>query len=169
MYDIAIIGAGPCGLAVASRLCEKTPGAIFTEVEHNRYHWIKKHSERVSLVKSKGRAVNMRFEKTCPSSCINHEHSMVVLDATSNTWLARWDSLFRAFNISHLRSPLFFHVDPRDRDGLKEFAYSRDRESELVELPGVVGREVSKHHKKKSRSNRRWNTDRKLRYVNREK
>ncbi|KIV87032.1 hypothetical protein PV11_02604 [Exophiala sideris] len=37
IYDVAIIGAGPAGLAVAARLREATPSALFTDEEHSRY------------------------------------------------------------------------------------------------------------------------------------
>lgn len=49
IHDILIIGAGPAGLAVAARLREPTPSAVFTDAEHNRYQWIKKHSGRMNL------------------------------------------------------------------------------------------------------------------------
>ncbi|GKZ39434.1 hypothetical protein AbraIFM66950_000285, partial [Aspergillus brasiliensis] len=52
ILDVLIIGAGPCGLAVAARLREETPSAMFTDDEHQRYHWIKKHSGRMALVQA---------------------------------------------------------------------------------------------------------------------
>jgi hypothetical protein len=151
LHDVAIIGAGPCGLAVAARLREQTPSALFTEVEHQRYHWIRRHQQRLNIVKSNGRANHMHIEKANPSSRPAEQYSMLVLDSTSDKWLGRWKSLFSAYGIKHLRSPLFFHPDPRDRDGLKEFAFSQHREQELTELTGVVGKETSKHQKKKAR------------------
>lgn len=56
--------------------------------------------------------------------------------------------MFRAMEIKTLRSPLFFHPDPRDRDGLLAFAYEQGREEELDEITAVVGKELSKHRKK---------------------
>lgn len=51
---------------------------------------------------------------------------------------------------------MFFHVDPRDRDGLLAYTYNQDRESGLLEIPGTVGKEISKHKTKKcSRSERK--------------
>jgi 2-polyprenyl-6-methoxyphenol hydroxylase-like FAD-dependent oxidoreductase len=40
IHDILIIGAGPCGLAVAARLHEHTSSALFTDTEHQRFHWL---------------------------------------------------------------------------------------------------------------------------------
>ncbi|KAG9571163.1 FAD binding domain-containing protein, partial [Aureobasidium melanogenum] len=54
----------------------------------------------------------------------------------------------KTFEISHLRSPMFFHPDPQDRDGLLSFTYEHERNKELVEIPECVGKEISKHKKK---------------------
>ena len=43
---------------------------------------------------------------------------------------------------------MFFHPDPRDRDGLLSFAYQEAREKELREIQGVVGKSLSKHQRK---------------------
>ncbi|KAK1139597.1 hypothetical protein N8T08_000601 [Aspergillus melleus] len=52
LLDVIVVGAGPCGLAVAARLNEETPSAMFTDEEHQRYHWINKHRGRMALVRS---------------------------------------------------------------------------------------------------------------------
>lgn len=75
-------------------------------------------------------------------------YSTLVLDATTDDWLGRWRKLFGTFEISHLRSPMFFHVDPADRDGLLAYAHDNSKDGELVEIAGCVGREQSKHHRK---------------------
>ena len=49
VHGVTIIGAGPCSLAVAARLCEHTPSVIFTDGEHQRYHRVKKHNGRMSI------------------------------------------------------------------------------------------------------------------------
>lgn len=74
---------------------------------------------------------------------------MVILDADGDTWMAKWNRLFSLFGIEHLRSPMFFHVDPSDRDALLAYAYAQGREKELQCLPGCAGKEVSKYRKKK--------------------
>ena len=48
-HEVLIIGAGPAGLAVAARLREQTPSAVFTDAEHSRYQWIKKHAGRMNI------------------------------------------------------------------------------------------------------------------------
>lgn len=74
---------------------------------------------------------------------------IIALDADGDTWMAKWNRLFSLFGIQHLRSPMFFHVDPSDRDALLAYAYAQGREKELQCLPGCAGKEVSKHRKKK--------------------
>lgn len=73
---------------------------------------------------------------------------MLVLDADGGSWMAKWKRLFGTFGIDYLRSPMFFHVDPADRDALLAYAYEEGREQDLRALPGCAGREISKHRKK---------------------
>lgn len=166
--DVLIIGAGPCGLAVAARLREETPSAIFTDEEHQRYHWIKRHSGRMALVQAHNRKINgVKAEKyikrkggeCCTASSkpfqkqvSSSSPSMLVLDSTGDRWIQKWERSFRTLQIPHLRSPMFFHVDPRDRDGLLAFSHETGREKELWEIGGCVGQEQSKHRKKKRQS-----------------
>lgn len=80
---------------------------------------------------------------------------MLVLDSSGDRWMAKWRRLFRALEIRHLRSPMFFHPDPRDRDALRAFAHAEGRCEELVEITGCVGKEISKHARKKRTECRR--------------
>ena len=168
--DVIIIGAGPCGLAVAARLREETPSALFTDEEHQRYHWIKRHSGRMALVQAHNRdSKRVRADKykrpgetherqvaKCDARCRQEisasQPSILVLDSTGDRWMKKWDRSFKRLQIPHLRSPMFFHVDPRDRDGMLAFSRETERETELWEIPGCVGQEISKHRKKKQRS-----------------
>ncbi|KAI4226473.1 MAG: hypothetical protein L6R36_003128 [Xanthoria steineri] len=155
MHDILIIGAGPAGLAVAARLREPTPSAVFTDAEHNRYQWIQKHSGRMNL-RPRGHGA----QRSKCSVVNNHKYGIGNKDTTSNLdiqvldssgpgWLHSWMANFAALGISHLRSPMFFHPCPRDRDGLLAFAQETGRCGECVEIANCVGKSMSKHRRKK--------------------
>ena len=186
IHDVIIIGAGPCGLGVAARIHEDTPSAVFTDEEHQRYHWIKKHAGKMNLVQAGRTKKNgVRAEKwnrglkccdgdgeapdrqrrassdsvsSVPSlasstSSISSSSSIstLVLDGSGDQWMQRWNNAFRTLEIKQLRSPMFFHVDPGDRDGMLAYAQEMGREEDLWEISGCVGKDVSKHKKKKRR------------------
>ncbi|KAF9638645.1 FAD binding domain-containing protein [Lasiodiplodia theobromae] len=153
VHDVVIVGAGPCGLAVAARLCEHTPSAIFTDEEHQRYHWIRKHGARMSIKNRK----NGQVSQAAPR--LGRRYSTLVLDATGDQWLSRWNKLFKTFEITNLRSPMFFHVDPGDRDGLLAYAHEQHRENELVEIRECVGKEISKHLRKQRAKSRKAHSE----------
>ncbi|KAJ0424188.1 hypothetical protein BJY00DRAFT_320640 [Aspergillus carlsbadensis] len=191
LHDVLIIGAGPCGLAVAARLKEHTPSAIFTDEEHQRYHWINKHKGRMNLVRSrkgKLRELGVRASpsssvsstrdgdtsedslSSSPSSVLEHVSdidgskgagpkglSMLVLDSTGNQWMEKWNRAFKTLEIEQLRSPMFFHVDPGDRDGMLAYTTEHEREKDLWEISGCVGKEMSKHKKKKMQKTKQRN------------
>ncbi|KAL4896981.1 hypothetical protein BDV59DRAFT_198429 [Aspergillus ambiguus] len=197
LLDVIIVGAGPCGLAVAARLREETPSAIFTDDEHQRYHWINKHSGRMALVQAHRRKVKgvkaerwegydarrRRRSSSSSSSGASGDASAppslassvstapeidtkerddanddrlatLVLDGTGNRWMERWNRAFRTLEIQQLRSPMFFHVDPSDRDGMLAYTQEMHREKDLWEISGCVGKELSKHRKKKKKQQR---------------
>ncbi|RDW86359.1 FAD binding domain protein [Aspergillus mulundensis] len=199
LHDILIIGAGPCGLAVAARLREQTPSAIFTDSEHQRYHWINKHKGRMNLIRRrpgkmgslgipKQQAVSVKERASSVSSegsnastpttstaendsatSLSSQASdfesepeeeeeqsptLKILDSTGPNWLTKWHRAFRTLEIAQLRSPMFFHVDPSDRDGMLAYTTEQSRESDLWEIPGCVGKEISKHKKKKQQRQR---------------
>ncbi|KAI1849986.1 hypothetical protein JX265_003359 [Neoarthrinium moseri] len=155
LHDVLIVGAGPCGLAVASRLSEHMPAASFTDDEHNRkiWHWMQRGKGKMSYKARKTGDVTPA--DSCSRRAKGNLPDIVVLDATADKWMARWDTLFKTFDISHLRSPMFFHFDPAERDGLLSYTHMNGRERELREIRGCVGKELSKHQRKMRERGRR--------------
>lgn len=151
IHDVIIVGSGSCGLAVAARLCEATPSSLFSESEHQRYHWMKasSSSRRSSKLTRTSRRSNTAPDRLLSGPGISCKLDIAVLDETSDQWMSAWNEKFEKLEISHLRSPMFFHPDPRDRDGLLELVYREGRERELREIAGVVGKGLSKHQRKK--------------------
>ena len=159
VHDVLIIGAGPAGLAVAARLREQTPSAVFTDAEHSRYQWIKKHHRRTNILQTSIRHAaptkTSSRQYDCRTSISQNQTSEItdlsikVLDSSGPTWLHSWKSNFAALSIPHLRSPMFFHPCPRDRDGLLAYAHETNRASTCVEIGGCVGCSMSKHRRKK--------------------
>ncbi|PYI13810.1 hypothetical protein BO99DRAFT_396024 [Aspergillus violaceofuscus CBS 115571] len=193
LHSVLIIGAGPCGLAVAARLREETPSAMFTDDEHQRYHWINKHRGRMALVQAHARRRRgVRAERYVNTAALalgtstavlegrdRQKHragsasegsgppsdegsgsdsgeadGTLVLDGSGPRWMEKWHRAFRTLEIEQLRSPMFFHVDPRDRDGMLAYSQEEDRLGDLWEISGCVGKELSKHRRKKLRGGR---------------
>ena len=68
IHDVLIIGAGPAGVAIAAGLREPTPSSIFTDAEHVRYQWIRKHSERMILHPRAHRSQSLKGSSTLSTS-----------------------------------------------------------------------------------------------------
>ncbi|CAK7903393.1 hypothetical protein CAAN1_32S00518 [[Candida] anglica] len=154
LYEVIIVGGGTCSLAAAARLCEDHPGSIYTEDEHQRFHWLSQRGNRVNLInrnvssKTKYKPMNQYKPKRRYSP-----EEILVLDAVSDNWLGQWDRQFAACKIPYLRSPMFFHPDPANVDGMVSYAHLQKREGpkDLMEIVNVVGKEYSKHQQKKQR------------------
>ena len=80
VHDVLIVGAGPGGLAVAARLREPTPSAVFTDAEHNRYQWVKKHSGRMNLLPRGPDNRRSKCSSTCHRNANGCESSLVLLE-----------------------------------------------------------------------------------------
>lgn len=155
--EVIIVGGGTCGLAAAARLCEDSPGSIYTEDEHQRFRWLNQRGGKVNLinrnVSSKTKYKPPKVSKKYTPSKKYLPEEILVLDGVSDDWLGQWNNQFETCLIPYLRSPMFFHPDPVNVDGLVCFAHSSQREGpeHLFEIENVVGKEYSKHKQKKER------------------
>lgn len=148
VFEVIVVGGGTCGLAAAARLCEDTPGSIYTEDEHQRFHWLRKRGSRIGKVTKGAKVSNYKLSSRLDPSQI------LVLDATSDKFMGQWHNQFESCQIPVLRSPMFFHPDPANIDGMITYAYQTKREKDLMEIKNVVGKEYSKHqHKRQIKKN----------------
>lgn len=113
----------------------------------------KKTGGRVLLPKSEPEQANEGKRKRKDGG--ERRYKTLTLDAHADTYLENWHHIFQLLEITHLRSPMFFHIDPADRDGLLAYTHERGREGELREIAGCVGQEVSKHRRAKQMKERR--------------
>lgn len=83
-HDVLVVGAGPNGLALVSRLRERHPPSIYTDLEQARIRWLggklhtKVKGQRRKLV---GRE-SSRAPETTPKIC--------VFDASGSDWMQTW-------------------------------------------------------------------------------
>ncbi|KDN52418.1 hypothetical protein K437DRAFT_254193 [Tilletiaria anomala UBC 951] len=188
-YDLVIIGSGPSALALLSRILEERPAALYTEDERVHLHWLQRRTNgqsrgRTTLktykssqgvhIKAKDRGdICTRLLRRCACPRV------LVIDKLGEGWLGAWNRSFKAFEITHLRSPMFFHPSPSGLDDLLAYAvrsnrnrlgnpsvlYTRNKGHsdaslpDLIEICGVVGKEISNHRKKKKRSGRKCQLD----------
>ena len=99
-FEVLVIGGGTCGLSISARLLETHPGSLFTEDEHQRFHWLKHRGNKVNLINSKHS--NYQYKQNFLSKDI------LILDSLGDKFMTGWNSQFDACKIPYLRSPMFF-------------------------------------------------------------
>ena len=146
-YDLVVIGAGPHALALVTRLMELSPNSLISDNEHARLHQL--HSGKSH--KRRGDRENMVSPLLLETDISNKR--ILVIDKYGS-WMERWDRSFDAYSISHLRSPLFFHMDPSHPDALRAFAHQHNRCCELHDISHIVDENCKKcrRNKKKNKS-----------------
>lgn len=145
-HKTIIIGAGPSSIALAARLREKLPAALYTDLEHARLNFLRRGRKK-AVVKGLKRTIVENFPVSSNLSVSSMD--IKIFDSTSSSWLGRWNNYFSGLEITHLRSPLFFHPSPENVDSLLAFSHREGRENELNVIDGVVGQEISKNIRKK--------------------
>ncbi|KAI5481763.1 FAD binding domain protein [Pseudohyphozyma bogoriensis] len=160
-FSVVCVGGGPHGLALAARLAEDRPAALYTDLEHARLSWLRKQE---AGKKAEGRRRSVKGHWAArklvePTSVVTGLASdgvegesgttIKVFDNVSDGWMGKWKRFFKRLEISHLRSPMFFQPSPADEDALVAYARRMGKEDELVPIAGVVGKEKSKHARKK--------------------
>eukprot|EP00466_Bigelowiella_natans_P007003 jgi/Bigna1/130171/aug1.10_g4879 len=106
VYEVAIVGAGPCSLACASALLEST---VQSSLQYD--HTAK---NRKGKLKSP-----LRKEDIC------------IIDASGESWMARWKSQFTMLKVPRLRSIMTHHPDSFSEDSLIEYAILKKNFSNL--------------------------------------
>ncbi|GAA6043242.1 hypothetical protein JCM8097_008480 [Rhodosporidiobolus ruineniae] len=160
---LIIIGAGPHALALAARLSEPRPAALYTDLEHARLSWLQREQaaseadgrarkERRKTVKGHWAArklVQPESATLAPPTPEGAKKPFAVLDSSSDRWMARWNGFFEGLKIRHLRSPMLFHPSPADVDALVAYTRRMGKGHELEPVKNVVGKEFSKYQRKK--------------------
>lgn len=109
--DLIIVGSGPAALALAVRLSESAPAALYTDAEHARLAWLRQRSPGGCRIrKRQPRLVNKAAPPTPDRGTI------IALNDSSDRWLDRWRTGFDQLGIASLRSPLHFHPGADDVD-----------------------------------------------------
>ncbi|KAJ8297192.1 hypothetical protein OF846_000425 [Rhodotorula toruloides] len=148
---LIVIGAGPHALALAARLNEPRPAALYTDLEHARLSWLQREATTSARRRQtvKGHWQARKLVEPASRTLAPAAQAIQVLDSSGDTWMRRWDLYFDGLKIKHLRSPMLFHPSPADVDALVAYASRTSREDELKPIKGVVGREFSKYQRKK--------------------
>ncbi|KAI8899083.1 hypothetical protein BC833DRAFT_587100 [Globomyces pollinis-pini] len=142
ILDLVIVGAGPHALSLVCRLLEKSPFDVLSDADHQRLHHIGKSGGQFAPP----------FYPCCPTLDLNScRKRMLVIDGAGG-WMEKWNNSFHAYNIKHLRSPIYFHPDPLDPNALLAFAETQERTCELQDITSVVDGDKKAKRKKGTRN-----------------
>ena len=119
-------------MGLVCHLMERSPFDIISDPDHQKLHFLNGRKEKAKI--------GVSFETRCPihdQLLSNQEKRILVIDG-HGSWMTRWDNSFHAYNIKHLRSPIFFHPDPFDPNALRAFAETEERLCELHDMTHIV-------------------------------
>ncbi|EJD49724.1 hypothetical protein AURDEDRAFT_47977, partial [Auricularia subglabra TFB-10046 SS5] len=151
--DLIIVGGGPAALALVTRLIEDAPASLYTDQEHAMLVWLQNRPGSSPALRIKGKNKTMGHKAALAANA--RDFRILVVDRIGQGWLGAWDRNFKELHITHLRSPMFFHPCPADLDALLGYASAHGKPEDLSEIPEVVGREQSKHQRKRQRAGKR--------------
>lgn len=135
VQELVIVGGGPHALALLCRIFEKAPFPILSDQEHQRiFHQYQNSIRAHPLLFKCGDHLNSAGTKT----------KIKVIDDFGG-WLAKWNQCFETFNISHLRSPMFFHPDSFDSESLRAFVELEQRKNELLDITHIINSGTKKN------------------------
>lgn len=120
--DLAIVGAGPCSLALLARLLSP-PGLVDDTAD---FLW-GFDSPTESLQETARRLKQLKGVANKPN--------IKVFDITGN-WMGKWDGLFDTLGIQHLRSPHVMHPCPTHTLALLAYAESGTTEQDTITREG---------------------------------
>lgn len=86
-YDVLVVGGGPNGLAVCSRLREPNPPSIYTDLEHARLRWL--GGSRTKKVKGRQRKLQERGSSRGKEA----GPRIAVFDAAGPSWMNTWKNV----------------------------------------------------------------------------
>ncbi|KAI8917994.1 hypothetical protein BC831DRAFT_484140 [Entophlyctis helioformis] len=110
-FDLVIVGAGPCSLAILNQLAYRHP-AWFSPCPSS--------------------------DATSDAPVCGMRQPRIAVIDKDGEWLSNWDRLFTGLGIESLRSPAVFHADMADPDSLLHYATERARGNEMQPLGDMM-------------------------------
>lgn len=135
---LIVIGADPHALALAARLSESRPAALYTDLEHARLNWLRRarhERDQKKRATVKGHWAARKLVQPAEANVVEPS-AIKVFDSTADRFMGRWDTYFSNLSLDTLRSPMTFHPAPADADALVAFARREQRVSLYV--PGLA-------------------------------
>ncbi|KAJ3417261.1 hypothetical protein HDV05_005717 [Chytridiales sp. JEL 0842] len=122
LLDLFVVGAGPSSLSLLCHILENSPFALMTEDSHQRLHYLNKKKPS-----SHSKARGPLWDCCGVLDVEGVKRRIKVVDSTGE-WMGKWKKSFDAYQIEHLRSPMYHP------ESLRIFARESGRECELQDI-----------------------------------